>query len=567
MAGERLTKITVQASLSPNDTERGNQTARVRFLLAGSWIDYYRGAYTQQRQFDVPDPDDVKRDYVKMAVDNLLALVKLDIQSRGLPYTVSASRDLGNDAATGWPKIAFDIEATQYQKVFDLDFFPYYTGANPGWAVLSKVSTLQPITLQAQVVPTGIYGSADGALYISAYQGNTAPFTYVWADDPTARTGIRQNLKAGKYPLTVSDQDGVSVTETFEVKSDPQLLVTVQQTETSITLVVSGGVAPYAVKWDDGPTDLERLNLTPSTYEATVSDSHGASQRVKVTLLAGKCYFSQNPVRLALDAGDAYRADPTTKPNLSFVAEVWVELDYLSGVYEQAGPQLEQPADLQGRTQFEVQAVLDAYMHEHVPPLGIGIVTRVDSVFKRFYLKSAERYGTPPITAALSTAQVHYVLCGGLDYAEAEAGRWSAYQAAVQPFLTWEPDYQKVLPGQPAYLYYQHVATGGDVQLWVTVRRTDGTSTSRLLTTLVDVRRWEVYCLAVGPAALSLTGDEVAGYDVWLATPAPASCAARCATSCWSAPTTRSSAFLSMPTRWAEPTCWQRWAPPSRRSR
>lgn len=520
MAGERLTKITVQASLSPNDNERGNQTARVRLQLGGVWLDYYRGAYTQQRQFDVPDPDDVKRDYVKLAVDNLLALVKLDIQSRGLPYTVSVSRDLGNDVATGWPKVAFDIEATQYQPQLNLDFFSYYTGGNPGWAVLSKVSTLQPITLQAQVVPTGSYGSADGQLFVRAFQGNTTPFTYVWADDPTATSGSRQNLEAGKYIVTVSDQDGVSVTATYEITSDTQLLVTVQQTETDITLVVSGGVPPYAVAWDDGPTDLVRTGLSPGEYQATVSDARGASQRITVILLAGSCYFSQNPVRLALDAGDDYRADPTTKPNLSFVAEVWVELDYLSGAYVQAGPQLEQPADLLGRTVFDVQGVLDAYVHEHVPPLNAGLVTRVESVFKRFYLKSAERYGTPPLTAALSTAQVHVVLCGGLSPAEAEAGRWPAYQAAVQPFLTWEPDYQKVLPGQPAYLYYQHAAPDGDVQLHATVRRADGTMTDELLATLLGVRRWEVYSLAVGPTALGFTAADITGYDVWLATAA-----------------------------------------------
>ena len=519
MAGERLTKITVQASLSPNDEVRGNQTARIRFQLAGGWIDYYRGAFTQQHQYEVPDPDDVKRDYVKLAVDNLLALVKLDIQSRGLSYVVSPSRDLGNDVLTGWPKIAFDIEATRYD-LASLDFFTYYTGNPSGWTVLSKLSTLQPITLQTQVVPAGTYGAANGAIYVSAFQGNTAPFTFAWADDKTITDRIRTQLKAGKYTVTVSDQDGVSTTQTFEVTSDAQLLVTVQQTESSLALLVSGGVAPYTVGWDDGATTFERTGLLPATYRATVRDSNGAVLRIVATLLAGRCYFSQNPVRLALEAGPAYRLDPTSKPNLSFVAEVWVEREYLSGIYEQVGPQLEQPADLSGRTTFDVQALLDAHVHEHVPALEAGLATRAEGLFKRFYLKSAERFGTPPVTAGLASAQVHVVLCGGLSPAEAEAGRWPAYQAAVQPFLTWEPDYQKVLPTQPAYLYYQHVAEDGDVELRLSVRYVAGTTAEQLLTPLVGARRWEVYCLAVGPAALGLTGPEVAGYDVWLATAA-----------------------------------------------
>ncbi|MGI4760598.1 MAG: hypothetical protein ACRYF0_07830 [Janthinobacterium lividum] len=520
MAGERLTKLTILVSLSPNDNARGEQTTEVRLRLAGGWISYYRGAYTQQHQYEVPDPDDVKREYVKQAVDNLLALVKLDVQTRGLPYTVSASRDLGNDVNTGWPKIAFDLEATQYSQQLDLDF-ENRSSLPDGFTVLLRQATLQPIVLQAIRLPAGSYGAANGAIYVSAYQGNTQPFTYTWADDKTVIGSFREQLKAGKYTVIVADQDGVSATATYEVTSDAQLLVTVQQTESSLDLLVRGGVPPYTVEWDDDKTaGFARTGLAPGTYRATVRDDHGASQRLVATLLAGLCYFSQNPVRLALDAGPAYRLDPTLKPNLSFVAEVWVERAYLSGTYEQVGPQLEQPADANGRTVFDVQALLDAHVREHVPALEQGLAALATGLFKRFYLKSAERFGTPPVTAGLASAQVHVVLCGGLSPAEAEAGRWPAYQAAVRPFLTWEPDYQQVLPTQPAYLYYQHVADDGDVELRATVRHVAGTTAELPLTTLVGARRWEVYCLAVGPAALGLTGDEVAGYDVWLATAA-----------------------------------------------
>jgi hypothetical protein len=525
MAGERLTKLTILVSLSPNDLVRIMQTDKVRVRLAGRWITYAQGAYTQQRQFVVPDPDDVQRAYVQQAVDNFLALLKLDIQSLGLAYVVSASRDLGNDISTGWPRIAFDIEATQYDPQLDLDFenpMPpppswFTTPVPAGWVVGQRLTTLQPISAYPIVSTAGIYGSATGGVYVLATGGNRTPFVYTWADIGVAGER-RQNLVAGTYVCVVSDPDGVSATVTCVITGDPQLLVTVQQTEDSITLLVSGGVAPYTVLWDDGDTTFARTGLLAGTYGALVTDAHGATQRITATLLPNRCYYSQNPVRLALDAGAAYRIDPTTKPNLSFVAQVWVEPDYRSGVFVQVGPELEQPADAGGRTVFEVQALLDAHVREHVPALDAPLAARPEGLFKRFYLKSAERFGTPPVTAALATAQVHVVLCGGLGPAEVAAGSWPAYQAAVQPFLTWEPDYQKVLPAQPAYLYYQHVAADGDVQLWVKVRHVDGSSSDTQLTTLTGLRRWEVQCLAVGPAALGLAGPEVAGYDVWLAT-------------------------------------------------
>ena len=248
-----------------------------------------------------------------------------------------------------------------------------------------------------------------------------------------------------------------------------------------------------------------------------MTDAHGASQRVVVTLAPNRCYFSQNPVRLPLDAGAAYRLNPATKPNLSFLAEVWVEPDYLSGVYVQAGPQLEQPADPDGRTVFEVQALLDAYVAEHLPPPDGPATALAEGVFKRFYLKSGEKFGTPPVPAALSTAQVHFVLCGGLGPDEDAAGRWPAYQAAVLPFLTWEPDYQRVLPAQPAYLYYQHTtAPDNDLQLWVRVRHVDGSTSSFGLASFFARGRWEVYCLDVSPLRRGLAGLNVAGYDVWV---------------------------------------------------
>jgi hypothetical protein len=518
MAGERLAKLTVQASWADQEQYgfqqlRGLQTEHVAFFLAGGWFDYYRGALTSQRQYVVPDPANVGRDYVKMGVDNLLSLIRLDLQSRGLAYMISPSRDLGNDVITNHPKIEFDIEATQYGQ-FPLDFKNYFQGVPNGWTIVQNLPGLDPLDVQQQVTPAGIYGSATGSISLSVYGGNRRPYILVWDDGTTATT--RQKLVAGTYYCTVSDQDGVSTRVTCVVGSDPQLQVLVQQTESSITLTVSGGVAPYQVQWDDGSTAFVRTGLPTGTYEGTVTDAHGATQRVRAVLQPNRCYFSQNPVRLALDAGQDYRDDPSTKPNLSFVAQVWVERVYLSGTYVQAGPELEQPADLDGRTTFDVQALLDAYVQEHVPALDAGLVSRPEGLFARFYLKSGEKFGTPPVPASLSTAQVHYVLCGGLSPQEVAAGTWPAYQAAARPFLTWEPDYQKVLPGQPVYLYYQHVTAGDAAYVWLKVRHLDGTSSQSALASFA-VTRWEVHCLAVGPAARGLTGPDIAGYDVWVA--------------------------------------------------
>jgi hypothetical protein len=233
-------------------------------------------------------------------------------------------------------------------------------------------------------------------------------------------------------------------------------------------------------------------------------------------------YWSKNPVTLALDAGAAYRQDPTTKPNLSFVCEVWVEEAYLSNTFTQVGPQQEQPADRTGRTVFDAQALLDNYLREHLPDLNQAAPSRADALFRRFYFRYAEKFGAVPVAAALSNQAQHYVVLGGLDFYAAAADTWfTSYQAGAQPFLTWEPTDKKVLATQPEYLYFMADSFAlASFAVQVQVRYADG-STGRLRgATVAGVRRYEVYCLPVGYRALGLgpnpDGAEVASWEVWV---------------------------------------------------
>jgi hypothetical protein len=513
MAGERLSKITIRAALSRNDYDRGNQTREVRFYLANNWVSFFRGAYPYLNQYAVPDPDDVQEAYVMQAVTNLIAVVKQEISKRGAAYTVSDPRDAGYDLFTNVPQVDFDIEATTYT-AGDLDFY----SSPEGWKVLQKLSSIPPLQVSSSVNPANVYGSATGEIYLFVVGGNSAAYTFTWDDIGLVKDSYRLGLKAGKYRCTVADGSGASTVIEVTVKSDDRLDVTVNQTDTTITLTPTGGVGPYTYLWDDGPTTAERTGLTlGGTYGCLVSDAHGATRRVDVTLETYRYYWSQNPATFDFDAGPDYRLDPTTKPNLSFLCQVWVEPVYLSDVFVQVGPQLEQPADLTGRTTFEVSALLDVYLREHLPALTSGTaVERADSLFRRFYLKTAQKYGTPiALAEPLADERQHYVLLGGLSVEEAAAGNWFAYQIAAQPFLTWEPDNQKVLPDQPVYLYYQHLGTSAAFELWRRVYEGAASFVERLAT-VPSVRRLEVYCLRAGEGLLATAS----GFDVWVADPA-----------------------------------------------
>jgi hypothetical protein len=379
-------------------------------------------------------------------------------------------------------------------------------------------------TLVATATPTLItcFGESTGAIDLVASDGYGAGnYTFLWADGPT--TADRENIPAGFYTCTIKDEGGATVVLTVEVKQNPRIDVLVRTTDDSISLQVSGGVAPYTFTWDDDPAaGAERLGLGPGSYACIVTDSAGC-QAVTIThdIESYRYYFSKNPIVLARDAGPDYRDDPETKPNLSFRCTVYIEPEYLSGEYVQVGTTLEQPADRFGRTSFQVQELLDSYLEYHVPAVGQRTITRADSLFRRFKLEYAEVFGTPPVPGAATVLSENYVLKGGLDFYEQGPSTFlQSYQPAVMPFLTWQPNDKVVALDQPEFLYHQVLNAGVDeFVVRALVRYSDGSSLAREVATVSDVQRYEVYCLPAGFAQLGLAdvaGKQVTSWDVFV---------------------------------------------------
>ncbi|MGI4871457.1 MAG: hypothetical protein ACRYFX_09800 [Janthinobacterium lividum] len=538
MAGERYAKLTIRAAWSRADALRGSQTQEVRFQLAGQWETYRRGANPAANEFVVPDPDNLTppRDFVRLGVENLLALVRATIAARGLSYGVSVPRDLGDTPSPimgddPWPQVEFDIVAAVYDQTYDLDFYNGFVTL-PGWQVVQNLPTIRPLLVASSVTNALIYGSATGSITLTPSNGPVSilgptPYFYQWADETTLGQATRLNLIGpASYTCTVFVLNGASLDVTVAVGSDPRLEVLVITTSTSIELQVSGGLPGYTYAWADGPTGPLRPGLPSGTYHCRVTDTRGAFEDVEVVLTQQPYYWSRNAITLALDAGNAYRADPTTKPNLSFLCEVWVEKTYLSGVFAQVGTTLEQPADRDGRTTFEVQALLDVFLDYHVPVAGSAAPQLAAPLFRRFYLKHAQQYGLVPVPAASTSLDHHYVVRGGLSFHQTQARTWfTSYQPSALPLLSWEPRTKYVFRDQPEFLYYQVQGSPGDFVRRVRVHLSDGTEQLLTYAGASGVLDCEVYCLPVGYEALGLDvlltapqPRQVVWWEVWMAT-------------------------------------------------
>lgn len=508
MAGERYASITIQAALSHNDNQRGGQTTALHFVLAGQTVTVRRGG--QPNEFVVPDPSNVGEGYAMQAVQNMLAVLGARIFALNLPYQLSAPRNNGtmpdpNESGATIPIIEFDITATAYDIHNGIDFSYDY---NVGWTVTQQQYNISPVFATARVTDAGIYNSATGSIDIDATGGNTGFYLYTWTDG--VKGNHRENLRAGKYTVTVRDGGGeASVTLVVEVKSDPKLVVQVTNTANSITLLVSGGVAPYTIAWADGPTTTERTGLAEGTYRYLVTDAHGAQVEGEVTLTSNNRYwFSGNAITLSVDGGAAYRADPTTKPGLSFVAQVWVEPEYLSGDFVQVGQDMEQPALADGRTTFEVQELLEPYVEPLLPAVGQVDVLRLEGTFRRFLLKWFER--TDLGDSAVTSVDTNYLVHGGLGYEAAAAATWfTTFQPRQLPFLTWEPLVKKVLPDQPEYLYFMvQSATATQFRVRLRTHFADGRLLEEVLAMRTDLARYEIFSVPAGPGQLNVPARE-----------------------------------------------------------
>jgi hypothetical protein len=544
MAGERYAKITIQAAWSWNAFARGRQTEQVDIYLAGVWTTYRRGANAVNNEFVVPDPANTTpaRDFVKQGVQNLLDRIRATLFLRGLSYSISGPRDVGDDSShvgtflysqpesVAWPIIEFDIIANVYDASYDLAFADYSSAQQQqagGWRVVSTQTTIRPVRVQANVTNATIYNSATGEIELVASNGTVGTYTYQWDDQVGLGTAVRKNLVGPRtYGCLVSDASGASTYVSVPVGADPRLEVRATTTDTSITLLITGGLPPYAAQWDDGDTTTARTGLAPTVYRVVVTDSRGATQELVVDLNRQAFHWSRNALLLPLDAGAAYRLDPTTKPNLSFLCEVWLEPDYLSGDFIQVGTTLEQPADREGRTIFDVQALLDAYLQPHVPAPNLNTPARADSLFKRFYLVHREQFGSPPVPAAATTQDYRYVVQGGLSFYEASARTWfKTYQRTQLPFLSWEPARKAVLDDQPEYLYYMVQRSPAAWQPFLRVGFATGPAqVLALWQPVTGSVNAEVYCLPVGYEALNLKffagfNAVVAWWEVWVASP------------------------------------------------
>ena len=145
-----------------------------------------------------------------------------------------------------------------------------------------------PITLQTIVASPSCGHACDGVATVVP-SGGTAPYTYLWLFGGQTTQSIVDC--PGTYTCIVTDANGC--TASTPVTIPPPVPLAVQTFSSSplcahacngvISLVTSGGTAPYTYLWSNGQTSSS-IVVCAGTFSCTVTDANGCQTTVTVTL-------------------------------------------------------------------------------------------------------------------------------------------------------------------------------------------------------------------------------------------------------------------------------------------
>ncbi|MCX7953655.1 MAG: PKD domain-containing protein [Bacteroidales bacterium] len=131
------------------------------------------------------------------------------------------------------------------------------------------------------------YGGNDGSAFIQV-NGGTPPYSFSWSNGLNSSTA--SNLSAGNYIITVTDNNGCTITTSINITQPAPLNITAIATPSNIcpnqnsTLTANGAVS---YSWSHGLGSGNNINVSPSsttTYLVTGTDNNGCTATSSVTV-------------------------------------------------------------------------------------------------------------------------------------------------------------------------------------------------------------------------------------------------------------------------------------------
>ncbi|MBT2160032.1 T9SS type A sorting domain-containing protein [Zobellia barbeyronii] len=175
--------------------------------------------------------------------------------------------------------------------------------------IAQETITITPPGDAIQIVDAAIinvteYQGIDGSISLDI-TGGSAPYSYAWTrisdNSITGNQRTISNLAADSYLVTVSDVNGCSVTEIYEVTQPDIVVGTIIQptcsgdSNGSISVLANEGNGTFSYLWNTGATESDINNLAAGTYSVTVTGFESGP--------INRTYVLENPAPLEVDLG------------------------------------------------------------------------------------------------------------------------------------------------------------------------------------------------------------------------------------------------------------------------
>jgi hypothetical protein len=144
--------------------------------------------------------------------------------------------------------------------------------------------------------------------------------------------------------------------------------------------------------------------------------------------------------------------DKVYAANYKMANELWIETTNNSGVYELAGNLYQNVLD--NKSVFYLQVVINSFLQYDLPTYNQQLFSECLNVFKRYYVKYWEQYGTPVTPKVLAMTDIYGALKAGIPSHEFNtANKTIARYTNTGKFLTRQPRTKYITKQQQEYLY------------------------------------------------------------------------------------------------------------------
>ncbi len=170
-----------------------------------------------------------------------------------------------------------------------------------------------PITFQVDIQMPTCNGATNGSARVDSIMGDNDNFTIRWDASAGNQVGPEaRNLGAGRYGVTVTDEDFCASERSILIEEPTPIQVAFETTdvscfgqrEGSATAFPTGGTPPYIYEWSDGSRTAATDSLPAGSNTIRITDAQGCTQMATVVIEQPDPFMVERTIKSPTCFGD-----------------------------------------------------------------------------------------------------------------------------------------------------------------------------------------------------------------------------------------------------------------------